>query len=86
MYDISERWHPAGERLLRRPEVQDHKRSRASGDRVPRYERNLKRGLVREFRGLLSERLPYCAVRYAFQTPLSPRPRETSWSLQRNYL
>jgi hypothetical protein len=31
-----------------------------------RYERNLERGLVREFRGPLSEHLPYCAVRYAF--------------------
>jgi len=30
------------------------------------YERNLKRRLVAEFRDLLSERLPYCEVRYAF--------------------
>jgi spore photoproduct lyase len=59
-------WHPEGEKVLWRPDVQEHKTSQASGERVLRYERYLKRGLVREFSALLAERLPYCSVRYAF--------------------
>ncbi len=51
-------WHPEGEKVLWRPDVQEHKTSQASGERVLRYERNLKRGLVREFRALLSEKMP----------------------------
>jgi hypothetical protein len=31
-----------------------------------RYERNFKRGIVRELRELIEERLPYCEIRYAF--------------------
>ena len=42
------------------------KKGLGSGERALRYERNLKRGLVREFQTLLSEKMPYCKVRYAF--------------------
>ncbi len=66
LHDVNLSWHPGGEEVLWRPDVQEHKTSQASGERVLRYERNLKRGLVREFRALLSERMPYCKVRYAF--------------------
>ena len=66
LHEVNLSWHPEGEKLLWRPEIQEHKRSQASGDRVLRYERNLKRRLVAEFRDLLSERLPFCEVRYAF--------------------
>ena len=66
LHGVNLGWHPQGEKVLWRPEVQEHKTSQASGDRVLRYERNLKRGLVREFRALLSEKLPYCKIRYAF--------------------
>jgi len=66
LHEVNLSWHPEGERLLWRPEIQEHKISQASGDLVLRYERNLKRRLVAEFRHLLSERLPYCEVRYAF--------------------
>ena len=66
LHDVNLGWHPEGERVLWRPDVQEHKTSQASGERVLRYERNLKRGLVREFRALLSEKMPYCDVRYAF--------------------
>ena len=66
LHEVNLSWHPEGERLLWRPEIQEHKTSQASGDLVLRYERNLKRRLVAEFRHLLSERLPYCEVRYAF--------------------
>jgi spore photoproduct lyase len=66
LHEVNLGWHPKGEEVLWRPDLQEHKTSQASGDRVLRYERNLKRRLVREFRGMLAERLPYCRVRYAF--------------------
>jgi spore photoproduct lyase len=66
LHEVNLSWHPEGEKLLWRPEIQEHKTSQASGDQVLRYERNLKRRLVAEFRDLLSARLPYCRVRYAF--------------------
>ena len=66
LHEVNLKWHPKGEDLLWRPSIQEHKTSQASGDRVLRYERNLKRGLVGEFKDLLAQRLPYCRVRYAF--------------------
>jgi spore photoproduct lyase len=66
LHEVNLSWHPKGERLLWRPDVQELKVSQASGDRVLRYEKGLKRGLVREFKDLLDARLPYCEIRYAF--------------------
>ena len=66
LHEVNLGWHPKGEKVLWRPDVQEYKTSQASGERVLRYERNLKRGLVREFRALLLEKMPYCKVRYAF--------------------
>ncbi len=66
LHDVNLQWHPKGEKLLWWPDSQKHKVSQVSGDRVLRYEKKLKRGLVREFRELLDKRLPYCRVRYAF--------------------
>ena len=66
LHEVNLWWHPKGEKILWRPELQEHKTSQASGEKVLRYERNLKRGLVREFKGLLREYMPYCRVRYAF--------------------
>ena len=66
LHEVNLGWHPEGEKVLWRPEIQEHKTSQASGERVLRYERNLKRGLVREFRALLAEHAPYCRIRYAF--------------------
>jgi spore photoproduct lyase len=60
------RWHPKGEEILWRPEMQEHKVSQASGDRVLRYKRDLKGPLVAEFKALLAAQMPYCRVRYAF--------------------
>jgi spore photoproduct lyase len=60
------RWHPKGEEILWRPDLQEHKVSQASGDRVLRYKKDLKRPLVAEFKALLAEFMPYCRVRYAF--------------------
>ena len=66
LYRANLRWHPKGEEILWRPDLQEHKVSQASGDLVLRYEKDLKRRLVAEFRALLAERMPYCRVRYAF--------------------
>ena len=66
LHEVNLRWHPRGEEVLWRPDLQEHKTSQASGARVLRYERDFKRRLVREFRELLAERMPYCRVRYAF--------------------
>ena len=66
LHNVNLGWHPEGEKVLWRPEIQEYKTSQASGDRVLRYERKLKQKLVREFLGLLAEKIPYCNVRYAF--------------------
>lgn len=66
LHEVNLGWHPDGEKVLWRPEIQEYKTSQASGERVLRYERNLKRGMVREFRALLAEHAPYCRIRYAF--------------------
>ncbi len=66
LHELNLRWHPTAEALLWRPEVQEHKVSQASGERVLRYERTLKRRLVADLLRVLRERLPYCGIRYAF--------------------
>ena len=66
LHEVNLRWYPKGEEVLWRPDLQEHKTSQASGEKVLRYERNLKRGFVREFRGLLQKHMPYCDIRYAF--------------------
>ena len=66
LHEMNLRWHPEGEKLLWRPDIQEHKTSQASGERLLRYERTRKRALVRKFRESLNQRLPYCEIRYAF--------------------
>jgi spore photoproduct lyase len=66
LHEVNLRWHPKGEEILWRPDLQEHKVSQASGDRVLRYKKDLKRPLVAELKALLAERMPYCRVRYAF--------------------
>ena len=66
LHRVNLRWHPKGEEILWRPDLQEHKVSQASGERVLRYNKELKRPLVSEFKTLLAERMPYCRVRYAF--------------------
>jgi spore photoproduct lyase len=66
LHEVNLRWHPKGEEILWRPELQEYKVSQASGERVLRYKKDLKRPLVAEFKALLAERMPYCRVRYAF--------------------
>src|ERR671917_1157999 len=66
LHHVNLRWHPKGEDILWQPDLQEHKVSQASGERVLRYKKDLKRPLVAEFKALLAEWMPYCQVRYAF--------------------
>jgi spore photoproduct lyase len=66
LHDVNLRWHPRGEEILWRPDLQEHKVSQASGEQVLRYKKDLKRPLVAEFKALLNGLMPYCRVRYAF--------------------
>jgi len=60
LHEVNLGWHPKGEEILWRPDLQEHKVSQASDDWVLRYKKDLKRPLVIEFRALLAERIPYC--------------------------
>ncbi len=65
LHELNLKWHPKAETLLWRPELQEAKTSGTGGQNL-RYRMEIKRGLVRDFRALLSRRLPYCRIRYAF--------------------
>ncbi len=65
LHDINMEWHPKGEELLWKPELQETKFSQTGGKNL-RYKRGLKATLVAEFVSLLEEKLPYRPVRYAF--------------------
>jgi spore photoproduct lyase len=58
LHEVNLRWHPKGEALLWRPELQEPKVSQASGETTLRYKMALKRGYVADFTTLLRERLP----------------------------
>ncbi|MBA3441395.1 MAG: spore photoproduct lyase family protein [Pyrinomonadaceae bacterium] len=65
LHEVNMGWHPQAEKLLWRPDLQERKVSETGGENV-RYKLSIKRGLVEDFCRLLTERLPYCRVRYAF--------------------
>jgi DNA repair photolyase len=65
LHEVNLGWHPRGEELLWRPEVQEPKRSQTGGWNV-RYRHGLKGRWVRELVALIERRLPTCRVRYAF--------------------
>ena len=65
LHQVNLGWHPKGEELLWKPELQEIKYSQMGGRNL-RYKRSLKAGLVAEFSRLLKERLPECQIRYAF--------------------
>ena len=64
-HEVNLQWHPQGEELLWKPELQETKISGTGGKNL-RYKRTLKRRWVDEFLALLGDRLPYCSIRYAF--------------------
>jgi DNA repair photolyase len=65
LHEINLGWHPKGEELLWRPELQETKYSQTGGRNL-RYKRGFKGGIVQQFLDLLAAELPECRVRYAF--------------------
>lgn len=65
LHEVNLGWHPRGEELLWRPELQERKRSQ-SGQWNVRYKVSDKRQYVAQLTDLIATRLPYCRVRYAF--------------------
>ena len=58
-------WHPKAEDLLWRPDIQETKISEGGGANL-RYRTGWKGRWLARFKGLLTEAMPYCTVRYAF--------------------
>jgi spore photoproduct lyase family protein len=65
LHDVNLGWHPKGEELLWRPDLQQLKRSQ-SGQWNVRYKSPWKRKWVEQLTDLIGEKLPSCRVRYAF--------------------
>lgn len=65
LHEVNLKWHPRAEELLWTPHNQEAKQSQMGGENV-RYKTGFKGHNVRDFRELLHQYLPYCAVRYAF--------------------
>jgi spore photoproduct lyase len=65
LHEVNLGWHPRGEELIWRPDLQQVKRSQ-SGQLNVRYRNGWKGRWVTQLTDLIAERLPYCRVRYAF--------------------
>ena len=65
LHEVNLGWHPKGEELLWRPDLQQAKRSE-SGQWNVRYKTPWKGRWVTQLTDLLAEKLPDCRVRYAF--------------------
>lgn len=65
LHEVNLRWHPRGEELLWRPDLQQPKLSQ-NGQRNVRYRTGRKGRWVGQLIELLAEKLPECRVRYAF--------------------
>lgn len=65
LHEVNMGWHPKGEELLWKPEIQETKYSQTGGRNV-RYKRGLKKELVDRFVDMMHRHMPYCAIRYAF--------------------
>jgi spore photoproduct lyase len=65
LHNVNMGWHPKGEEVLWRPDIQQVKYSQ-TGQRNVRYKNNIKRQIVSELVDLCTEMLPYCFIRYAF--------------------
>lgn len=65
LHEVNLGWHPRGEELLWRPDLQETKRSQ-SGQWNVRYRTGWKGRWVSQLTDLLAEKLPECRVRYAF--------------------
>jgi hypothetical protein len=65
LHEVNLGWHPKGEELLWRPDLQQLKRSE-SGQLNVRYKTPWKGRWVDQLVDLLADKLPDCRVRYAF--------------------
>jgi spore photoproduct lyase len=65
LHEVNLGWHPKGEELLWRPDIQQVKRSQ-SGQLNVRYRTGWKGHWVGQLTDLMAERMPYCRIRYAF--------------------
>ncbi|MBD2021062.1 spore photoproduct lyase family protein [Leptolyngbya sp. FACHB-36] len=65
LHEVNMGWHPGAEELLWRPDLQETKFSQTGGKNV-RYKYGFKGTLVDAVSQLMSDRLPYCTIRYAF--------------------
>lgn len=65
LHDVNMLWHPKGEDLLWRPDLQQVKRSQ-NGQWNVRYKSPWKGRWVQQLTDLIDEKLPPCRVRYAF--------------------
>ena len=65
LHEVNLGWHPKAEDLLWTPGLQERKVSENGAANV-RYARGKKSKMVKLFKAMLAEGLPYCTVRYAF--------------------
>ena len=65
LHEVNMGWHPKGEELLWKPDLQEVKYSQTGGRNV-RYKRGLKKELVDTLVDMVKQHLPYCGIRYAF--------------------
>jgi len=65
LHEVNLGWHPKGEELLWRPDLQQPKRSQTGGWNV-RYRTGEKGRYVSALTELMAQRVPYCRIRYAF--------------------
>ena len=65
LHEVNLGWHPRGEELIWRPDLQQANRSQ-SGQWNVRYRTGWKGRWVDQLTDLMAEKLPYCTLRYAF--------------------
>lgn len=65
LHEVNLGWHPQGEELLWRPDLQEAKLSQ-NGQSNVRYKSTWKRRWVDQLTGMIGEYLPSCRIRYAF--------------------
>ena len=65
LHQVNLGWHPKGEQLLWRPELQETKHSENGAVNV-RYRWQHKQQYLQRFMAMLADKAPWCPVRYAF--------------------
>jgi len=65
LHEVNERWHPKGEELIWRPDLQEVKTSENGAENL-RYRYDLKAQGVAALTALVAEVAPWCRIRYAF--------------------